>query len=83
MMQMICQAAEEQSQGIRQVNQSLEALNKVAIENTHYANVNARSSSQLSQQTDELLEATRQLHLWEGDSTEEKKMIFSNKKTVV
>ena len=83
MMQMICQAAEEQSQGIRQVNQSLEALNQVAIENTHYADVNARLSSQLSQQTDELLEATRQLCLWEGDSTAEKKMIFSNKKTVV
>ena len=70
MMQMIRQAAEEQSKGIRQVNQSLETLNQVTIENARYADVNAKSSSQLSQQADGLLEATRQLCLWEGDSNE-------------
>ena len=70
MMQVICQASEEQSQGIRQVNQSLETLNQVTIENARYADVNAKSSSQLSQQADGLLEATRQLRLWEGDSNE-------------
>jgi methyl-accepting chemotaxis protein len=69
-MQMICQAAEQQLQGIRQVNQSLETLNQLTIENARYADVNAKSSSQLSQQADDLLEATRQLCLWEGDSNE-------------
>ena len=68
MMQMICQATEQQLQGIRQVNQSLETLNQLTIENARYADVNAKSSSQLSQQADDLLEATRQLRMWEGDS---------------
>ena len=68
MMQMICQATEQQLQGIRQVNQSLETLNQLTIENARYADVNAKSSSQLSQQADDLLEATRQLRMREGDS---------------
>ena len=67
---MICQATEQQLQGIRQVNQSLEKLNQLTIENARYANVNAKSSSQLFQQADDLLEATRQLRMWEGDSNE-------------
>ena len=66
---MIHQAAEEQSQGIRQVNQSLETLNQLTIENARYADVNAKSSSQLSQQAEELLEATCQLRLWSEDVT--------------
>lgn len=69
MMQMICQAAQEQSQGLRQVNQSLEELNQVTIENAHHSDVNAKSSSQLSQQAEELLEATRRLRLWSEDAT--------------
>jgi hypothetical protein len=48
----------------------LEVLNQVKIENVRYSDVNAKSSSQLSQQADESLEVTRQLLLWEGDSTE-------------
>ncbi|MBT6727702.1 MAG: hypothetical protein HN867_18770 [Deltaproteobacteria bacterium] len=45
-------------------------MNQVTIENAHHSDVNAKSSSQLSQQAEDLLEATRQFRLWEGDSTE-------------
>ena len=60
MMQMSRHATEEQSQGIRQVNQALEELNQMTIENARFSEVNAKSSSQLSQQADELLEVVHQ-----------------------
>jgi methyl-accepting chemotaxis protein len=48
MMQMSRHDAEKQSQGIRQVNQALEELNKMTMENARFSEVNAKSGSQLS-----------------------------------
>jgi methyl-accepting chemotaxis protein len=67
-MQMSCHAAEEQSQGIRQVSQALEELNQMTMKNTQFSEVNAKSNSQLSQQADELLEVVHQFCLWEEEN---------------
>ena len=64
-------AAEEQSQGIRQVNQALEELNQMTMENAQYSEVNAKSSSQLSQQAEELLAVVHQFRLWEEEEERE------------
>ena len=63
--------SEEQSQGIRQVNQALEELNQMTMENAQYSEVNAKSSSQLSKQAEELLAVVHQFRLWEEEERRE------------
>ena len=53
------------------LNQALEELNQMTMENAQFSEVNAKSSSQLSQQAAELLEVVHQFHLWEGAEEEE------------
>ena len=43
----------------------------MTMENAQFSEVNAKSSSQLSQQAAELLEVVHQFHLWEGAEEEE------------
>ncbi|MEC7220805.1 MAG: hypothetical protein VXW29_10415, partial [SAR324 cluster bacterium] len=50
-----------------QVNQALEELNQMTMENAQYSEVNAKSSSQLSQQAEELLKVVHQFRLWEEE----------------
>jgi hypothetical protein len=53
------------------VNQALEELNQMTMENAQYSEVNAKSSSQLSQQAEELLAVVHQFRLWEEEEERE------------
>jgi hypothetical protein len=53
------------------VNQALEELNQMTMENAQFSEVNAKSSSQLSKQAEELLEVVHQFRLWEEEEERE------------
>ena len=57
--------------GICQVTQALEELNQMTMENVEFSEVNAKSSSQLSQQADELREVVHQFRVLEKEALSE------------
>jgi hypothetical protein len=46
-------------------------LNQMTMENAQFSEVNAKSSSQLSKQAEELLAVVHQFRLWEEEEEEE------------
>ena len=66
MMHALRQAADEQAEGIQQVNQALEELNQLTMSNAQLSETNAKSSEQLAAQAEELQRVVATFQLLEA-----------------